>query len=108
MRPRQNAARYPSQHPSYRPKIPIVDGHRQVVGWSDEGPQLKGLSLRHPEAESLLGGPISCGFIELQGEDAVVAGAPPTWRGPWRCIAIIDERAPIKSLSADPATGCHS
>jgi hypothetical protein len=102
MRPCRNAARYPSQHPSYRQRIPIVDGLRRIVGWTDQGPQVIGLSLRHLEAESLLGGPVSCAYIELEGENALAAGAPPTWRGPWRCVAIIDQRAELKTAPPSP------
>lgn len=69
--------------------IPIIDGKRRVVGWSDKQPILKGNDLRHPDAERLLGAPLGTVEIELTDpEDVRRAGAPSPWQGSWRCLAI--------------------
>ena len=76
----------------YRPEshhsIPIVNDRCEIVGWTDNAPGYVGPALRHPEAEELVG-PVTCLYIEIErAEDARKAGAPPEWRGPWRCLAL--------------------
>jgi len=73
--------------------IPIVGADRKIVGWTDRIPEIIGASLRHAEAEKLVGGRIVAIYIEIDNPlDAAKAGAPKEWRGTWRCLAICSER----------------
>ena len=98
MRTRSQAAAPPGFPPRNFPpiretRIPIVDAAGAVVGWSSEPPKVVGMSLRHPQAEALLGGAIDCAYLELHDPDeAMAAGAPPGWSGPWRCLVIAKRR----------------
>jgi hypothetical protein len=75
-------------------QIPIIDGSMRIVAWTSHVPVLRAGELRHPEAESLLGGPIDAVYVELTNPaDAMAAGAPSNWREPWRCLALADRRA---------------
>jgi hypothetical protein len=88
------------------PKFPIVDGYLHVVGWTAAAPEMSRGMLRHAEAERIFGGPITCVYVELETlEDAIAAGAPAHWRGPWRCLAIAPEGT--ASLAALLATAMH-
>jgi hypothetical protein len=72
--------------------IPIVGEDRTIVGWTDTIPHIIGASLRHAEAEKLLGGRIVAIYIEVENPlDAAKAGAPKDWRGVWRCLALCSE-----------------
>lgn len=74
-------------------RIPIVDATGTVVSWASEPPAVAGMSIRHPQAEALLGGEIDCAYLELRDPEAArAAGAPPGWNGPWRCLAIAKRR----------------
>jgi hypothetical protein len=74
--------------------IPIVSADGRLVGWTDRIPQIVGSALRHPEAEQLVGGSVVALYIELdQPGDVVKAGAPPGWKGAWRCLALCSELA---------------
>src|SRR5690349_161658 len=85
--------------------IPIVDECLRIVGWTYHVPMVSGYTLRHSEAEALLGGPVDCAFIEIdQRTDAVRAGAPFNWCGPWRCLALVP-RGTLKSQEVD---GSHN
>ena len=74
--------------------IPIIDASLRIVGWTDTVPSVLGSGLRHPEAESLVGGPIDALYIEIRDKDsAVAAGAATNWKGPWRCLALAEQGA---------------
>jgi hypothetical protein len=68
--------------------IPIIDKKRRIIGWSKESPYYVAGVLHHPEAEDLLGGAVIATFVQIDGEEAAKAGAPPNWPGPWRCIGL--------------------
>jgi len=74
------------------PKIPIVNEHLKIVAWSDEAPKIIGCTLRHRRAETLLHQRVSTRIIEIEGAYSELAGAPPNWRGPWRCLAITPDK----------------
>jgi hypothetical protein len=75
-------------------QIPIIDAAMRIVAWTSHVPVIRAGELRHPEAESLLGGPIDAVYVELTDlADALAAGAPSDWREPWRCLALADQRA---------------
>jgi len=77
------------RHDREPPKIPIVDERLRVVGWCEEMPRITGRTLRHKSAEAILGRRVTGLFVEIDDENlARNAGAPPDWRGLWRCIAI--------------------
>ena len=72
---------------------PIIDASMRIVGWTLDAPLIRGAELRHREAESLVGGPIDAVYVQLHNlEDAIAAGAPVDWKGPWRCLALADAR----------------
>jgi hypothetical protein len=83
------------QHTRTYWQIPIVDRNRRIVGWTSENPkQTPGLYLRHAQAEALIGEHIVCGYVKISDQAAAVrAGAPEGWREPWRCVALISEKA---------------
>ena len=76
-------------------QIPIVDRNRRIVGWTSENPkQAPGLYLRHARAEGLISEHIVCGYVKISDKAAALrAGAPENWREPWRCVALISEKA---------------
>ena len=77
-------------------QIPIVDRHRRIIGWTSEDPQLMAdpLRVRHVQAEELVGGPVVCTYVQISDPAAARrAGAPPEWQQPWRCIALVSEKA---------------
>jgi hypothetical protein len=39
-------------------RFPLLDRNAQLVGWSDEPPFFRRTTLRHPEAEELIGTPV--------------------------------------------------
>ncbi len=39
-------------------RFPLLDRNARLVGWSDEPPFFRRTTLRHPEAEELIGKPI--------------------------------------------------
>ena len=39
-------------------RFPLLDGEARLVDWSDEPPFFRRTTLRHPEAEELIGTPI--------------------------------------------------
>lgn len=97
MRGRTRAAASLHAHP----KIPIVDRGLHVIGWTDTVPQILATTISHREAEKIVGGPVTCAYVEVAGDNAIAAGAPHDWRGPWRCLALVDERAtPIRTPSS--------
>ena len=70
--------------------VPIVDHSRRIVGWTAENPKNRGAVIHHAQAEKLLGRPITCAYVQLKDQpSAERAGAPPGWKEPWRCLAII-------------------
>ena len=73
--------------------IPIVDGACHIVGWTDVTPVFLGPVLHSPAAESLLGSEILPLYVRIENpEDAAHAGAPPGWKGGWRCLALCSGR----------------
>jgi hypothetical protein len=77
--------------------IPIVRDGGKILGWTDQVPELQGATLRHPAAERLLGGGVSCSYVQIDNlADARRAGAPPDWTGPWRCLAICSDGAAVR------------
>jgi hypothetical protein len=77
-------------------QIPIIGGGGKILGWTDQVPELQGTNLRHAEAERLLGGAVSCTYVQIDNRaDALRAGAPPGWNGPWRCLAICGDHAGV-------------
>lgn len=93
-------------------QIPIVDRRRRIVAWTVKSPETVGPNLRHEEAEGILHGPISAAYLELSDHElAVRAGAPPTWPGKWRCLAIVNDDSgaadviPAESGGASPRNG---
>src|SRR5688572_14052677 len=71
-------------------EIPIVNRNRRVVGWTHDSPDTIGALVRHIEAEKVVGGPVTATYVQITDRVAAGrAGAPPGWRGPWRCLAII-------------------
>ena len=82
--------------------IPIVGDAKRIVGWTDKVPRYHGTILRHPEAEALLGRAITCTYVEIdRGPDALRAGAPPDWNGPWRCLALCGADKALAALYAN-------
>lgn len=74
--------------------IPIVNDRREIAGWTDVQPKVFGSTLRHTEAERLVGGSIICVYVEIEDSaTALQAGAPPGWQGQWRCLALCSARA---------------
>lgn len=74
--------------------IPIVDGARRIVGWTDRAPAPGPAGLAHAEAEAVLGTRISAVYVELHDPIAARrAGAPEAWNQPWRCLAICEADA---------------
>jgi len=70
-------------------EIPIIDGQRRLVGWTVNAPRYLGGLVHHPEAEKLIGGPIVGAYVQIEDADnAQRAGAPPNWKGPWRCLGL--------------------
>ena len=89
MSKRCNSRLAPAAEPESEMLIPIVGNGGGILGWTDKAPEYHGITLRHAEAEALLGRTISCGYIEIERPaDAERAGAPPGWNGPWRCLAL--------------------
>ncbi len=89
-------------------KIPIVRNGGQILGWTDQVPELQGANLRHADAERLLGGPVSCTYVQIDNRaDARRAGAPPDWTGPWRCLAICSDHAGPGAKRPSPASDRH-
>lgn len=76
-----------------RGEVPIVDGKRRIIGWTSDAPTTVDATVRHPAAEKLAGGPVTCGYVRITDQDAARrAGAPADWSEPWQCLAIIGER----------------
>lgn len=89
-------------------QIPIVSDAGKILGWTDQVPELQGTNLRHAEAERLLGGPVSCTYVQIDNEaDAQRAGAPKEWNGPWRCLAICSDHAGVGANSPALGVGRH-
>lgn len=100
MQEKRLAATVPPQHPIRRAlrtrwQVPIVNRHRQIVGWTSENPQVTaGRYMRHTYAEQLVRDPIICAYVEIADQAAAVrAGAPAGWQDPWRCLALVSEKA---------------
>ncbi len=75
-------------------KIPIVDAHSNLMGWTAIPPhRAPGGSLRHVEAESLLRSRITRRMVTLTGENAAHAGAPLGLNDRWHCFAIAPDSA---------------
>ena len=69
--------------------FPIVDARQRIVGWTRTAPQYVGGFLRHRDAEAKLGSVVVAAFVEIEAlQDAVKAGAPADWQGPWRCLGL--------------------
>ncbi|MGH7005457.1 MAG: hypothetical protein ACREIP_16065 [Alphaproteobacteria bacterium] len=68
--------------------IPIINRSGDVVGWTDSPPSLVSGRLEHRKAAALLKAELKATYVEISGEDALRAGAPPNWEQPWRCLAI--------------------
>jgi hypothetical protein len=79
--------------------IPIVDDQGEIVGWTDNAPEICGITLRHAEAERLLRSAVRCvyGTITNRG-DAMRAGAPSDWSEPWRCLMLCKDDAPLPHI----------
>jgi hypothetical protein len=75
--------------PVPRCEFPIVDNRRRIVGWTRTVPHYIDGVLRHPEAEAILKGAVVAAYVEIQApQEAVRAGAPAGWQGPWRCLGL--------------------
>jgi hypothetical protein len=73
---------------------PIVDARRVIVGWTDVKPNVYASNIRHADAEHLVGSKIVSACVEISDPtNALRAGAPSGWNGPWRCMALCSERA---------------
>ena len=71
-------------------QVPIVDENRRIVGWTSEGPEAGASGTRHAAAEKLIGGPVTCAYVQISDRRAAAcAGAPADWNEPWRCLAIV-------------------
>jgi hypothetical protein len=69
--------------------VPIVNAQRQIVGWTDTLPENISATMRHPDAEKLVGGQVTAAFVGIDDpETAKRAGAPEDWKGTWRCIGL--------------------
>src|SRR5690349_20282218 len=74
-------------------RVPIVDENCEIVAWSTTLPEIKGGSLRHDEAERIVG-EFRAAYIVIQDPKlAMRAGAPEGWGQAWRCLAICSEKA---------------
>jgi hypothetical protein len=51
-------SRMPERLKLNQARFPLLDRHARLVGWSDEPPFFRRTTLRHPEAEELIGTPI--------------------------------------------------
>ena len=70
-------------------EFPIFDRERRLVGWTREGPEFSGTTLRHPYAERLAGGTVLCAYVQIDDPaEAKRAGAPPDWNETWRCLGL--------------------
>ena len=79
---------------SYKAAVPIVNERCEIVGWTEKSPVVNGAELRHADAERLVG-PIAALYVQIENRaDAVLAGAPPRWNGPWHCLALCSKRVP--------------
>jgi hypothetical protein len=89
--------------------IAIVGPGGKILGWTSKVPEVQGMILRHAEAERLLGGGLSCTYVQIDDrDDATRAGAPPEWNGPWRCIAICSDGADLGAKRSDRRRGAAS
>lgn len=69
-----------------------MDRNRRIIGWTTRAPESTGMTIRHAEAEKVVGGAVTCAYVEIADHEAAArAGAPADWRGPWRCLAIVAE-----------------
>lgn len=79
---------------NYKAAVPIVNDRREIVGWTDTPPLLRGGTICHDEAEALVGTLIAQ-YVQINDHEAAIrAGAPQDWRGPWRCLALCSDRIP--------------
>jgi len=70
-------------------EFPIFDRECRLVGWTRQGPEFSSTLLRHPYAERLAGGTVSCAYVQIEDPaDAKRAGAPAGWKEPWRCLGL--------------------
>ena len=90
--------------------IPIVDRERRIIGWSDYPPTLRGNDIWNVDAARLLGPRLGTVEIELANiEDAMRAGAPTSFTGPWRCLAICrkDDVLTGFEFTPEPVSAAH-
>lgn len=86
--PRLSRQRYRTRT---RSEIPIINLAGVIVAWTPTAPSMQpGCGLRHAEAESLLGGRVTCRLVKVTGMAAVRAGAPFAESG-WSCFALVAE-----------------
>lgn len=98
--PKQKRRRFSQE---VRGEVPIVDGNCRIIGWTSTAPTTVDAAVRHPDAEKLAGGPVTCGYVQITDKEAARrAGAPADWSEPWRCLAIISESG-AQSLRSDGA-----
>ena len=65
-------------------RFPLLDEKAQLAGWSDEPPFFRRTTLRHPEAEGLIGTPIVIVPALLMVDEHVrLAGGMPNSEGLW-------------------------
>lgn len=70
-------------------ELPIFDRQSRLVGWTRRNPEVGSVRLRHAYAELLVGCTVGGVYVEIEDPaDAKRAGAPPGWKGPWRCLAL--------------------
>ena len=69
---------------------PIMNRTGKIVAWTQDPPSVERGRVRHAAAEALLRSPVTCAYVQIVDHDsAILAGAPPYWAEPWRCLAII-------------------
>ena len=80
------------------PEIPIVDADQRIIGWSTQEANVgAGGEVIHLDAQKLISGPLVCACIRVYDPvHAARAGAPPGWKGEWRCLAICDVKATFR------------
>jgi hypothetical protein len=92
--------RYADEAAAREAEMAIVDAEGVIVGWTRIAPEARGTIIIHAEASRLVG-PVKACYIEF--EDSVAAqraGAPPGWRGAWRCLGICSDKIQVEPLQA--------
>jgi hypothetical protein len=65
-------------------RFPLLDRDARLAGWSDDAPNFRETTLRHPEAEAKIGTPIVIVPALLMSEQHMrMAGGVPNEEGMW-------------------------